>query len=65
VVALIEELGVSGHAGVLLGRPSLAGLPGAGDAPRHRARAVALFDRLYAALAGPAQRHFDEVTTAP
>jgi DNA-binding transcriptional regulator PaaX len=27
--------------------------------------AVALFDRLYAALAGPAQRHFDEVTTAP
>jgi phenylacetic acid degradation operon negative regulatory protein len=34
-------------------------------APRHRARAVALFHRLYAALAGPAQRHFDEVTTAP
>ncbi|QWF78290.1 PaaX family transcriptional regulator [Amycolatopsis sp. CA-230715] len=30
--------------------------------PSHRSRAVALFDDLYAALAGPAQRHFDEVT---
>ncbi|HTE63709.1 MAG TPA: PaaX family transcriptional regulator C-terminal domain-containing protein, partial [Solirubrobacteraceae bacterium] len=34
-------------------------------APRHRAKAVALFHRLYAALAPPAQRHFNEVTTAP
>lgn len=30
--------------------------------PPHRSRAVALFDDLYAALAEPAQRHFDEVT---
>jgi phenylacetic acid degradation operon negative regulatory protein len=34
-------------------------------APRHRAKAVALFHRLYAALAPAAQRHFNEVTTAP
>ena len=34
-------------------------------APRHRAEAVALFHRLYEALAPAAQRHFDEVTTAP
>jgi len=34
-------------------------------APRHRADAVALFDRLYAALAPTAQRHFDAVTSAP
>jgi phenylacetic acid degradation operon negative regulatory protein len=34
-------------------------------APRHRAEAVALFDRLYAALAPTAQRHFDAVTSAP
>src|SRR5215207_7589914 len=35
------------------------------NAPRHRARAVATFDRLYEALAPGAQRHFDEATTAP
>jgi phenylacetic acid degradation operon negative regulatory protein len=34
-------------------------------APRHRSEAVALFHRLYEALAPAAQRHFDEVTTAP
>jgi phenylacetic acid degradation operon negative regulatory protein len=34
-------------------------------APRHRAKAVALFHRLYAALAPAAQRHFNEVTTTP
>jgi phenylacetic acid degradation operon negative regulatory protein len=34
-------------------------------APAHRAHAVALFDRLYAALAPTAQRHFDAVTTTP
>jgi phenylacetic acid degradation operon negative regulatory protein len=34
-------------------------------APRHRAEAVALFHRLYAALAPTAQRHFDAVTSAP
>lgn len=34
-------------------------------APRHRAKAVALFHRLYATLAPAAQRHFNEVTTAP
>jgi phenylacetic acid degradation operon negative regulatory protein len=34
-------------------------------APAHRADAVALFDRLYAALAPSAQRHFDAVTNAP
>jgi phenylacetic acid degradation operon negative regulatory protein len=33
--------------------------------PRHRARAVALFHRLYQALAPKAQRHFDAVTAAP
>jgi phenylacetic acid degradation operon negative regulatory protein len=32
-------------------------------APQHRAEAVRLFHDLYAALAPPAQRHFDEVTT--
>jgi phenylacetic acid degradation operon negative regulatory protein len=124
VVALIDELNVGGHVGVLLGRPSasldfraLAARAWDLDAlderycafvdefsgkrvrrdereaflvrtrlvhafrgfapldpelpdelmraPRHRERAVALFHRLYAALAGPAQRHFDEVTTTP
>jgi phenylacetic acid degradation operon negative regulatory protein len=34
-------------------------------APRSRARAVALFHRLYRALAPKAQRHFDAVTSAP
>ena len=34
-------------------------------APRHRADAVALFDRLYAALAPTAQRHFDALTSTP
>jgi phenylacetic acid degradation operon negative regulatory protein len=34
-------------------------------APRFRAEAVALFHRLYAALAPSAQRHFDAVTSAP
>jgi phenylacetic acid degradation operon negative regulatory protein len=34
-------------------------------APRHRARAVALFHRLYEALAPAAQRHFEAVTTPP
>jgi phenylacetic acid degradation operon negative regulatory protein len=34
-------------------------------APAHRADAVALFHRLYAALAPSAQRHFDAVTNAP
>jgi phenylacetic acid degradation operon negative regulatory protein len=34
-------------------------------APAHRAEAVALFDRLYTALAPTAQRHFDAVTTTP
>jgi phenylacetic acid degradation operon negative regulatory protein len=34
-------------------------------APDHRADAVALFDRLYTALAPPAQRHFDSVTSTP
>jgi phenylacetic acid degradation operon negative regulatory protein len=34
-------------------------------APAHRADAVALFDRLYTALAPTAQRHFDAVTTTP
>jgi phenylacetic acid degradation operon negative regulatory protein len=34
-------------------------------APRHRARAVALFHRLYEALGPAAQRHFDAETTAP
>jgi phenylacetic acid degradation operon negative regulatory protein len=34
-------------------------------APRHRAEAVALFHRLYAALGPSAQRHFDAVTSAP
>jgi phenylacetic acid degradation operon negative regulatory protein len=34
-------------------------------APAHRAKAVALFDRLYAKLAPKAQRHFDAVTAAP
>jgi phenylacetic acid degradation operon negative regulatory protein len=34
-------------------------------APRFRAEAVALFHRLYAALAPTAQRHFDAVTSAP
>jgi phenylacetic acid degradation operon negative regulatory protein len=34
-------------------------------APRHRANAVELFHRLYAALGPAAQRHFNEVTTAP
>jgi phenylacetic acid degradation operon negative regulatory protein len=33
--------------------------------PRHRAEAVALFHRLYEALAPGAQRHFDAVVTAP
>ena len=33
--------------------------------PRHRAEAVALFHRLYGALAPGAQRHFDAVATAP
>jgi phenylacetic acid degradation operon negative regulatory protein len=32
-------------------------------APQHRPEAVRLFHDLYAALAPPAQRHFDEVTT--
>jgi phenylacetic acid degradation operon negative regulatory protein len=34
-------------------------------APRHRARAVSLFHKLYDRLAPAAQRHFDAVTTAP
>jgi phenylacetic acid degradation operon negative regulatory protein len=34
-------------------------------APAHRAEAVALFHRLYSALAPEAQRHFDLVTSAP
>ena len=34
-------------------------------APAHRADAVALFHRLYKALAPTAQRHFDAVTSAP
>jgi phenylacetic acid degradation operon negative regulatory protein len=34
-------------------------------APAHRSRAVGLFHRLYEALAQPAQRHFDAVTTVP
>jgi phenylacetic acid degradation operon negative regulatory protein len=34
-------------------------------APRFRAEAVALFHRLYSALAPGAQRHFDAVTSAP
>jgi len=34
-------------------------------APAHRADAVALFHRLYTALAPSAQRHFDTVTNAP
>lgn len=34
-------------------------------APRHRARAVTLFHRLYEALGPAAQRHFDAETTAP
>jgi phenylacetic acid degradation operon negative regulatory protein len=34
-------------------------------APAHRSRAVGLFHRLYQALAQPAQRHFDAVTTVP
>jgi phenylacetic acid degradation operon negative regulatory protein len=34
-------------------------------APRYRAEAVALFDRLYTRLAPTAQRHFDAVTSAP
>ena len=34
-------------------------------APAHRADAVALFHRVYAALAPSAQRHFDAVTSAP
>jgi phenylacetic acid degradation operon negative regulatory protein len=34
-------------------------------APRHRARAVTLFDALYERLAPAAKRHFDTVTTAP
>jgi phenylacetic acid degradation operon negative regulatory protein len=31
--------------------------------PQGRAEAVTLFHQLYPALAAPAQRHFDEVTT--
>ncbi|MDQ4081376.1 MAG: PaaX family transcriptional regulator [Actinomycetota bacterium] len=31
----------------------------------YRARAVSLFDELYASLAAPAQRHFDETTAPP
>jgi phenylacetic acid degradation operon negative regulatory protein len=34
-------------------------------APAHRADAVALFHRLYSALAAGAQRHFDAVTSTP
>jgi phenylacetic acid degradation operon negative regulatory protein len=34
-------------------------------APRHRAEAMALLHRLYAALAPAAQRHFEAVTTPP
>jgi phenylacetic acid degradation operon negative regulatory protein len=34
-------------------------------APRSRARAVALFHRLYRTLAPKAQRHFDAVTSVP
>ncbi|MBD0282463.1 MAG: PaaX family transcriptional regulator [Thermoleophilaceae bacterium] len=34
-------------------------------APRHRAEAVALFHRLYDALAPAAQRHFEAATTPP
>jgi phenylacetic acid degradation operon negative regulatory protein len=34
-------------------------------APRHRTEAVALFHRLYPALAPTAQRHFDAVTSSP
>jgi phenylacetic acid degradation operon negative regulatory protein len=34
-------------------------------APRFRADAVALFHRLYSALAPGAQRHFDAITSAP
>ena len=124
VVALIDELDVGSHAGVMVGRPAAAldfralasrawdlealdsryrafieefsSAPAADDeheafrqrtrlvhvfrrfpaldpelpdelmhAPRHRADAVALFDRLYAALAPTAQRHFDAVTSTP
>jgi phenylacetic acid degradation operon negative regulatory protein len=129
VVALIDELGVGGYAGVMVGRPAAAldfralvsrawdlealderyraftdefspSVKGDGQprmdereafllrtrlvhafrrfpaldpelpdelmhAPRHRAEAVALFHRLYAALAPTAQRHFDAVTSAP
>ena len=123
VLALLAELDVTEHAGLLLGRPSAAldvrrfagrawdldelaarytafvgqfgGYAGRADLPDaaafevrtrlvhafrafpalepelpaglvpppdHRAKAVELFHDLYTALAGPAQRHFDEVT---
>jgi phenylacetic acid degradation operon negative regulatory protein len=124
VVALVDELGVGGYAGVMVGRPAAAldfrplvsrawdldalderyrafidafSRPANGvderdafllrtrlvhvfrrfpaldpelpdelmHAPAHRAQAVALFHRLYTALAPTAQRHFDAVTSAP
>ncbi len=66
VVALLAELDVTEHAGLLLGRPSTALDPELPaelvPPPDRRAAAVDLFHDLYTALAPAAQRHFDEVT---